>query len=200
MLNCRRFAREPSWIELFAKVDLALSSDWHGATLDYPFCFHLALGPTRLYFGASADVKTVSKPKTAAGEFVEGLWEYDVVECFLTSTHSEAYQEFNLSPNGSWWTAMFTDYRKRAPATQKPTSCDIFAQVGGTSFMTGLSIALDDIALPWGKPEEMRLQLASILSSPTRTFLSSSPTPAGAPDFHLRDGFQPLNLIEDGKK
>lgn len=43
-------------------------------------------------------------------EFFEGLWQYDLVEAFI-STGEKSYLEINLSTTGAWWAAEFSDYR-----------------------------------------------------------------------------------------
>lgn len=43
--------------------------------------------------------------------FVEGLWQQDVAEFFIADRRTGRYQEFNLSPGGAWWSAIFTSPR-----------------------------------------------------------------------------------------
>ena len=45
--------------------------------------------------------------------FVEGLWEQDVAEFFISDRRTGHYQEFNLSPGGAWWSALFVAPRVR---------------------------------------------------------------------------------------
>jgi len=51
-------------------------------------------------------------------EFFEGLWEYDVVEAFI-STGEKSYIEINLSTTGAFWLAEFSDHRERTEKKPK---------------------------------------------------------------------------------
>ena len=57
-------------------------------------------------------------------EFFEGLWEYDVVETFI-SLEGKNYLEINLSTTGAWWAATFNDHRKRDNKKPKVELIDV---------------------------------------------------------------------------
>jgi hypothetical protein len=44
----------------------------------------------------------------APGNFLAELWRHDVAELFIADPASGRYFEFNLAPNGAWWSCEFT--------------------------------------------------------------------------------------------
>lgn len=69
----------------------------------------------RNYFelGLRLPLSNLKSYKRTKPKFIEGLWEDDVLEAFISTTNNQ-YLEINLSPNGNWWACYFDDYRKRS--------------------------------------------------------------------------------------
>ncbi len=44
-------------------------------------------------------------------EFVTGLWQRDVIECFFGNPENGRYLEIHLAPTGQWWACVFTGIR-----------------------------------------------------------------------------------------
>ena len=86
-----------------------------------PIYFVFAVSDENLFFGGYWDKVSIDEPKDRAGEFVEGLWEEDVLELYLANTEEDedAYLELNLSKDGAWWGAHFSSYRRRASVFDK---------------------------------------------------------------------------------
>jgi hypothetical protein len=117
------------------------------------------------------------------GEFIEALWNDDVVELFVMNT-SGGYQEFNVSPAGAWWTCAFSSYRTRAFEQRAFSPLFVEAHVTAAGWGALLSVALADISIV-SPISEARMHVSSILTAGEQPrYLSSSPLSDKAPDFH----------------
>ena len=99
----------------------SISSSWEHVPLSYPFSWSLALDPATMWLCCSLPGGGTVKSGSARGDFVEGLWEYDVAELFVRDARG-AYQEFNVSPTGAWWSMTHTEYRVRSNDS-RPARC-----------------------------------------------------------------------------
>ena len=100
------------WGELDVPM-LGLTRDWHGAPVEPPAAFSLAMDERRLWFVAHHRRPAELHPQARPGDFQAGLWQYDVAELFIADPASGRYFEFNLAPNGAWWSCEFTAPRVR---------------------------------------------------------------------------------------
>ena len=184
-------------------LDLSMSRierDWHGHALDVPACFGLALDPSRLWFVASRDKAATSHPAARPGKFVPGLWQYDVAEFFLHDSRSGRYLEFNLAPNGAWWSAEFTAPRVRQCVDDVPipgVSTYCRASPAG-HWQAAAAIPLDFLREHFDFGEHTGMNVTLIIDSPEQKFLTATPAsapPGGEPDFHRIDLFEPIRLL-----
>lgn len=76
--------------------------------------YAVALEPENLWFGG--EVRAQPRFDVSAEGFTEGLWNFDCLELFVHCPASGRYAEFNLAPNGAWWSCLFSSPRVRIPA------------------------------------------------------------------------------------
>ena len=87
----------------------SLSSDWFGQSFSPPAHYLFGMDRDHLHFFASRNSHAVIHPESRPGEFQAELWKYDVAEFFLRAPDSNHYLEFNLAPNGGWWSCLFKE-------------------------------------------------------------------------------------------
>ena len=143
-----------------------------------------------------------------AGGFAEGLWEQDVAEFFVADPETGHYQEFNLSPGGAWWSAIFSGPRVRMEPQPDWREFDVQTEVQwtGREWIGCFSLPLSkfmraafEAPLPDApnshhatdrlRPEPGRRCLAVNFtairaSTAGRRFYSLAPLAGEAPDFH----------------
>lgn len=157
--------------------------DWNGQLSDYPISIGLASDRSSFHLIASANAAPVLLPDSPTG-FVEGLWEADVVELFV-SLPGTAYVEFNLSPNGAWWSTHFSDYRKR-DESKTSIHCTTDTVVGPKEWNAILSIPRDALPVNTRLDQSPALNVTAISNTDTkRHFSLHTPHEAATPDFHL---------------
>lgn len=184
-------------------LDLALfglEKDWYGTTLDVPAAFGVAIDHGSFWFVATrrkpADIALRSRP----GEFTPELWQHDVAEFFLSHPDSGRYLEFNLAPNGAWWSAEFSAARIRADADDTPLpGVKTFSDLApdGT-WVAAASIPLEVLKARFDFGPETRMNVTFIVDSPDQKFLTASPATDGPPDFHQPDVFQQVRIQDGG--
>jgi hypothetical protein len=170
---------------------LGLTRDWDGQTVDPPAGFTLALDRWYLWFIATRRCPADLHPKSRPGGFLPELWKHDVAELFIGTPTGRRYFEFNLSPNGAWWSCEFTAPRQRAEEVEiAMPEVATFAELGvdGT-WVAAMALPLDLLRarLDFGPGSPMNV--AFILESPQQRFLSAADLGGGAPDFHRPDRF-----------
>ena len=195
---CTVFQHEPTWNEVFATPPIFVSECWHHRALPFTFAFVFAISPKRIYFGGIGDFAATSKPESHRNHFTEGLWESDVVELFLADGNTNRYQEFNVAPNGAWWTAAFNDYRELSskPIPEAALSeVEILSDESPAGFRVGMSYPRSGLRITIGDSSQPIANLAAIFGNAPRTFISVHLPNAGKPDFHHSGCFKPVRLI-----
>lgn len=173
---------------LFSLQPVVLAHDWFGAPIADPIDVFLGVDRRNLWFGARCG----GAPRCAdamVGDFVEGLWEHDVVEIFAAEEGSRRYQEFNLSPKGAWWTAAFSEYRERMPTAAMP-GVRCFAEPWGSGWRAAMAIPLDELSIRWDLLRG-RLNVTAVQGEPNR-FVTLTDLGGGEPDFHRAEKFTAL--------
>jgi hypothetical protein len=89
-----------------------IQKDWYDKEIRPAISFFLSIDSTHIELGFSRQAPALLHPSARTEEFVEGLWNYDVIELFL-STGEESYLELNLSPQCAWWAMHFSSHRVR---------------------------------------------------------------------------------------
>lgn len=172
--------------------------DWYGRESTQQAGFCIAVDSRKLWFVASHGKAARLHPAARPGRFTPELWKHDVAELFLTDQTTGRYFEFNLSPNGAWWSCEFTAPRRRAEEVEVPfPKVATFAELapdGG--WVAALAIPLDLLEERLNFGAGTRVNVAFILDSPEQRFFSVADLGDGEPDFHRPDKFGPLVFVD----
>jgi hypothetical protein len=191
-------ARQVVWGQLDVPL-FGLQSDLAGVPLDVPAAFSLVADPRHLWFVAHHRKPALIHPQARPGAFQADLWRYDVAELFLADPLSGRYFEFNLAPNGAWWSCEFTAPRVRAEEVEiaMPEVATFSEMAPDGSWVAAMALPIELLKARLDFGPATRLNVTMILESPRQRFLSAADLGAGEPDFH-RPGrfpqavFQPL--------
>ncbi|MGB6223482.1 hypothetical protein [Haloferula sp.] len=185
----------------WGSLDLPLfgiSGDYFKKRIEPPAAWSLAIDADRLWFVASHGSPAQLHPDARPGLFLENLWQHDVAELFLADPTSGRYLEFNLAPNGAWWSCEFTEARRQAtPQNLAPPGVVSHAELspdGG--WVAALSVPLDLLRDRIGFGENTHANVTFILNSPEQQFLTASDLGNGEPDFHQPARFPRLTFID----
>ncbi len=181
---------------------LGLLKDWHGAPVDPPAAFSLAMDSHRLWFIAHHRQPASLHPLARPGDFQAGLWQHDVAELFIADPVSGRYFEFNLAPNGAWWSCEFTAPRVREEETDiaMPEVATFSDMAPDGAWVAAMAIPLDLLKARLDFGPESRINVTMILESPAQRFLSAADLGDGDPDFHRPHHFARIEsaaLAED---
>lgn len=189
-------ARPLQWGQLDVPL-FGLEKDWAGAPLQPPAAFALAMDDQRLWFIAHHRQPARLHPRSRPGMFQAELWRHDVAEWFLADPVSGRYFEFNLAPNGAWWSCEFTAPRVRAEAVdiampELATFCDLAAD---GSWLAAMAIPLDLLRARLDFGPRSRVNVAMILGSPAQRFVSATALGGCEPDFHQPQRFAEVAFV-----
>jgi hypothetical protein len=177
------------WGELDLPI-LGLGKDWHGNPVEPMAGFSVVLDPSHLWFIANHRSPAQLHPKARPGLFQAELWQYDVAELFLADPSTGRYFEFNLAPNGAWWSCEFTAPRVRADevdiAMPDVTTFSELAPDG--AWLAAMRIPLDLLQARLDFGATTRMNVSFILGAPQAQLISATPLP-GEPDFHQPEHF-----------
>ena len=165
---------------------LGISKDLAGEALEVPAAFSLVADPQHLWFIANHRRPAVIHPKARPGRYQAELWRYDVAELFLLEPKTGRYFEFNLAPNGAWWTCEFKAPRVREDETDiAMPGVATFSEIAADgSWVAAMAIPLDLLAARLDFGPQTRGNVTMILESPNQKFVSAADLGTGAPDFH----------------
>ena len=172
------------------------SADWFGVASPWKPEVSLRVEGGILHFSFRAQKAPWCDESLLSGSFVEGLWEKDVAELFLSGP-GESYQEINVSPTGAWWSALFCDYRERSQTVEFPVEIEV--ERADNFWQVHFSTAAENL-IPWSGLEwsEYRASPTAILHGPEPSFFAWNwnPNKDGEPDFHRKDLLKPLSWNE----
>lgn len=181
------------WGELDVPV-FGLTKDLRGDALKNPASFSLVTDDRHLWFLASHQQPARIHPQARPGAFHADLWQHDVAELFLADPASGRYFEFNLAPNGAWWSCEHTAPRVRAEemdiAMPEVATFSDLAPDGG--WLVAIAIPLDLLRARLDFGPATRANVTMILESPVQRFLSANDLGPGEPDFHRPDRFSQI--------
>lgn len=170
---------------------LGIPQDWYGKSISPQPTFCLACDPCHLWFVASHRAPALVHPQAHPGVFQADLWKYDVAELFLADPVSGRYLEFNLAPNGAWWSCEFVAPLCRYQENDFPMpEVKTFADASPDgSWLTALKMPLDLLRARIDFGAKTRANVSFILQTPAQVFLSASDLGSGEPAFHRPDQF-----------
>ncbi len=175
-----------------------INKEWYGQHIVPPYEYSFNLSAQGLTFRAARKAAALVHPDGKCGAFQPELWRYDAAEFFITTADGKNYMEFNLSPNGAWWAALFCAPRQIAPGFENWEPQGIVA--GGTSTAEGWSC---EALIPTAvlkeagiAPECCKLTAAAILQSPEQVFLTTALPCDTQPDFHRPDLWESAILAD----
>ena len=145
---------------------------------------------THFHFYARHQETALIHPNAREGDFQAELWKYDVAEFFLAAPDRSQYLEFNLAPNGAWWSCFFSAPRKTS-RTKPLAGVSTQAKVTLDDWQVHAAIPLTEI--PWPL-EECFLNATFILKSPDQQFLTLTDLGGDQPDFHRPAHFLAISL------
>lgn len=155
----------------------------------------LSSGGLSFAFLLKADLAGVRLPPATSAGRADGLWRHTCFEAFVGTEAQSAYVEFNFSPAGQWAAYAFRAYRAgMAPLTE--AAPDIVVRTGAD--WLELEATMASPALLGQSPLVTGLSAVIEDASGGLTYWALR-HPAGAPDFHHREGFA-LRLAEEGKR
>lgn len=175
---------------------LGIMKDWRGVPLDVPAGFALARDDMRLWFIATHRRPAVLHPRSRPGAFLAGLWEYDVAELFIADPSGSRYFEFNLAPNGAWWSCEFKGPRVREEETDvampEVATFSELAPDGG--WVAAMAIPLDLLRARLDFGPECSANVTFILGHPEPRYLTATDLGGGDPDFHRPERFGKVRI------
>ncbi len=183
------------WGELDIKL-FGIQTDWFGKAFSAPLTYGLAVDHDYLWFVASHQKPASIHPFAKPGDFLPELWKYDVAEFFLLDPSNGKYLEFNLAPNGAWWSALFTAPRvreseKNIPLEGVATYADL-APDG--SWLAAAALPLHRLRNELNFGDNSQMNVTFIVDSPYQRFATATDLGKGTPDFHQPQQFKKVNF------
>ena len=174
----------------------ALANDWDGKQVSTPLSLIIAISPSHIYFGATRNASATILHDASLGAFVEGLWNADVAELFIKDDETDAYQEFNLAPNGAWWSARFGSYRMQDKSAKiNQSAVQTYQHIEKTMWRAAIKIPRDSLVVQCVFNEKSRANVCGIFGATTRSYLSFAKANSPSPDFHLPELFTKIKAI-----
>lgn len=172
-----------------------LSRDISGVPLKVPVAFSLVTDGSYLWYLVNHRQPARLHPKARPAGFQAELWRYDVAELFLADPVSGRYFEFNLAPNGAWWSCEFTAPRVRADELDiaMPEIATFADLAPDGSWLAALAIPLPLLRARLDLGHATQINVAMILESPTQKFVSACELGPGPADFHQPSRFSKIS-------
>ncbi len=170
---------------------LGIAKDWHGAPVEPAAGFSLAADDRRLWFIAHHRAAARLHPQARPGMFQADLWKHDVAELFIADPASGRYFEFNLAPNGAWWSCEFIAPRVRAEESDiaMPEIATFADMAADGAWVAAMAIPLDLLRARLDFGPRSRANATFVLGSPQQRFLTAADLGGGTPDFHRPECF-----------
>ena len=177
--------RPLQWGELDIPL-LGIAKDFQGQPLDIAAGFSLATDDRRLWFVAHHRKPANLHPLARPGVFQPDLWKHDVAELFIADPASGRYFEFNLAPNGAWWSCEFIAPRVRAEQCEiaMPEIATFADMAPDGAWVAAMAIPLDLLKARLDFGAQSRANVTFVIGSPQQQFLSLANLGTGEADFH----------------
>lgn len=138
-----------------------------------------------LWVGASLEQSgPVREPPEPRGTRIDGLWEFDVAECFLVGEDGH-YFELELGPGGHFLALSFAKPRQRSYA-HEGLALDVRAERSETGWNAETVVPRE--ILP------ARLCAVNAFAIAAGRYFAHQPVPGTAPDFHQPSAFPGLRV------
>jgi len=179
------------------RLSSGISTDWYGDPVAGAVSFLYWLDDTRFHFLVRVEGSPgLPHPSGKPGSFQAELWKYDVAEFFLQSPDRSQYLEFNLAPNGAWWSCLFRGRLVPAPDQPRPfPGVRTSARQNDQSWEASASFPRELLEELFPLDQGITLNTTFILESPRQRFLTAADLGEGDPDFHRPDQFPPAKLL-----
>lgn len=181
-----------------------ISEDWSGEAALCPPQFAFFSSSESLVFVMRLALPVDGHPEAMAHEFREELWRYELGEFFLADPQSGKYMEFNLAPNGAWWSCFFE--APRMPITPNEQLAGVVTEcwtdeAAGESGVVSVAATIPRSSLRRGGMEFLQegalLNATFILGSEEKggqRFFTAAPLPGAEPNFHQPAHFLPIRM------
>ncbi len=161
-----------------------ISKEWFGNPLSAPYRYSFTLEDGDLVYRASCDAPALVHPDAKEGAFQENLWMYDAAEFFIAREDLSCYIECNVSPNGAWWSEVFSAprvlFQEGYPVPPLVSKGELRSD--GWSCEARLPLAeLEKLGISL---DNCRVAACAILNSPAQLFATTASDCSGDPDFH----------------
>ena len=169
------------------RLRLPVERRWDGAeeVVGLRCAIELTAVPGGLWVGASLEQEAPARePPEPRGTRIDGLWEYDVAECFLVGEDGH-YFELELGPGGHFLALSFEGPRRRS-YSHEGLALDVRAERQETSWRA--ETVLPREILP---PRVCAVNAFAIAAG---QHLAHEPVPGTAPDFHQPAAFPALRV------
>ena len=136
-----------------------------------------------IYWGATVHAKANYNSSHGKGDFIEGLWKLDALELFVRDLDSSFYQEFNLSPTGAYWSAVFRDARVPADRHEREfKEIDINSKHDDISWTVSMRVSKSQLGID---SSNLLINMTAVLNTIAEPcYLSKLPVVSEKPDFH----------------
>ncbi len=182
-----------SFEHLLAMPRQKIVNDWYGYDVDPPAEYCFVVDGAYLWYLAARRTGYMVHPGASPGAYCANLWKYDAAEWFMRAGDGLHYLEFNLAPNGAWWSCVFSEVRVPAEDNVPLAGVKVCSRREGNSWIAMAKIPL--ASLPGIEIQGAGLAAAFILNSPDQIFLSTMDELSGEPDFHRPSCF-PIALLK----
>lgn len=173
-----------------------LENDWFGALLESRPSFRVVLHPGEaIEYRVTARKQPISAVGSQPGEFHEGLWQHDCAELWLANPSTGHYIEFNLAPNGAWWSCLFEAPRINALVENLPLPGVIAEGLEGIAhWEASLRVPLSSLPEQIGQNPSLWTGNVTFClgSAPKQKFTSFARLGEGNPDYHRPAKWLPL--------
>ena len=175
-------------IQLFEMQNFAAQAGVDNLPFVPTYC--VVIDPLNLFFSVKVPESRNFDKSLSPGQFKPDLWKHDVVEIFFASDQGCAYQEFNLSPAGAYWSVKFSDYRTRTPGTEEPIAgLKVESRATITGKMLSMMIPKNSIIEQCSLGHDSRINCCAILGDEPRSYFSTANLDTLKPDFHHIDSW-----------
>lgn len=169
------------------RLERIIEFDWFGDKLARPFWGRFEVKDELALFRAVVPYAPPVARLHSQGDFIEGLWNSDVVELFIGDRQGR-YVEFNVSADGAWWFMPFADYRIRAQDGCDSPQVDVSIVRDDSQWQVRLSFQISSLLTFLSGIDQSHFS-AIHYQEGVPVYISSRAGRGGEPDFHLSSCF-----------